>query len=168
VVHPTITGSPGPPNQIPDRASATLQCALTPGTTREELEAELRAALGDGRYQLEIDEPQGGPPSDPDSPLRDAIQAFLDDADPGARLLPALGYGYSDADVLRAAYGSTVYGFIPFRYADPMTNLTTKHGVDERVLVEDVHFQVRAALSMARAIGSGDRWAPTGIPTIVP
>ena len=69
-------------------------------------------------------------------------------------MVPTLGYGFSDCHVLREAYGCTAYGFIPFRHADPMTNLTTKHGVDERVLVDDLLLQTRAALAIARAIGT--------------
>ena len=35
-----------------------------------------------------------------------------------------------------------------------MVNLETKHGADERVLLADLWFQVEAALSIAREIGS--------------
>jgi acetylornithine deacetylase/succinyl-diaminopimelate desuccinylase-like protein len=156
VIHATIAEVPGPQNQIPDRATATLSCIVVPGTTAEQLEDELRDALGDGPYTLEIVPPKGGLVSSPDTPLRAAIDDFLAEADPEARLLPALGYGYSDCDVMRQAYGSVAYGFIPFRHGDPLVNLDTKHGADERVLVEDLVFQTRAALAVARAIGSLD------------
>jgi hypothetical protein len=91
--------------------------------------------------------------SDHDTPLRTAIEHFLADHDPDARLLPAMGYGYSDCDVMRTHYGAVTYGFIPFRYGDPMVNLTTKHGPDERVLIDDLIFQTRAAIAIARFIG---------------
>ena len=94
--------------------------------------------------------------SDPDTPLREAIEAFFDEHDPRARLFPALGYGFSDCHVLREAYGSTIYGFIPLRHADPMTNLETKHSGDERVLIDDLVFQTSAAMSIARTIGTLD------------
>jgi acetylornithine deacetylase/succinyl-diaminopimelate desuccinylase-like protein len=155
VVHATVAEVPAPVNQLPDRATATLQCALVPGTTEDELEAELRDALGEGRYELEIGGIQGGTTSDPDTPLRHAIETFLAEADPEARLIPALGYGYSDCDVMRSAYGSVAYGFIPFPHADPMVNLTTKHGANERILVDDLEFQLHAALAVARSIGGG-------------
>jgi acetylornithine deacetylase/succinyl-diaminopimelate desuccinylase-like protein len=153
VIHPTIVDAPGPHNAIADRAVVTLACIVVPGTTTEELEAELRAALGDGRYDLDVVAPQGGSMSDPDTPLRTAIEDFLAEHDPQARLLPAMGYGYSDCDAMRAHYGATTYGFIPFRYGDPMVNLTTKHGPDERVLIDDLVFQTHAAIHIARAIG---------------
>ncbi|HEV7751283.1 MAG TPA: M20/M25/M40 family metallo-hydrolase [Baekduia sp.] len=153
IIHATIVEVPGPHNAIPDRAVATLSCILVPGTTEEELEQELRTALGDGPYDLEIVPPKGGLISSADTPLRAAIEAFLAGHDPEARLLPALGYGFSDCDVMREKYGSVAYGFIPFRHGDPMVNLETKHGADERVLVDDLVFQTQAALSVARAIG---------------
>jgi acetylornithine deacetylase/succinyl-diaminopimelate desuccinylase-like protein len=145
--------APGPQNVVPARAALTLACVAVPGTTDDELERELLGALGPGDYELDVVAPKGGSMSDADTPLRDAIDDFLADADPEATLVPALGYGYSDCHVLREAYGSTAYGFIPFRHADPMTNLDTKHGADERILVEDLRFQTRAATSVARRVG---------------
>src|SRR4051794_5729000 len=153
VMRATMAEADGPSNAVSDRASATIECIVLPSTTREDLRAGLRAALGPGRYELEVVAPRGGRVSDPDTPLRDAIERFLAEHDPDARLLPALGYGFSDCDVMREAYGSVAYGFIPFRHADPMTNLDTKHGPDERIATADLVFQTRAAIEIARAIG---------------
>jgi acetylornithine deacetylase/succinyl-diaminopimelate desuccinylase-like protein len=153
-IQPTILEAPAPQNVIPSEATLTITCVALPGTSAEQLERELRDALGEGDYDLELTPPKGGSTSEADSPLRDAIEAFLAEADPDARLIPALGYGYSDCHVLREAYGSVTYGFIPFRHADPMTNLTTKHGADEHVLIDDLLFQTQAALSIARTIGT--------------
>src|SRR3954471_22832779 len=160
-IQPSILEAPAPQNVVPAEAELTLTCAVLPGTTAEELERELRVALGEGDYELELTPPKGGAISDQNSPLRDAIEAFLADADPNARLIPALAYGYSDCHVLREAYGSLTYGFIPFRHADPMTNLKTKHGADEHVLIDDLLFQTQAAISIARAIGSPARRRPS-------
>jgi acetylornithine deacetylase/succinyl-diaminopimelate desuccinylase-like protein len=157
VIHPTILDVPGPQNAIADRAVATLACILVPGTTADDLERELRDALGEGDYEVEIVEPKGGLVSDADTPLRAAIERVLAEHDPEARLIPALGYGFSDCHVMREQYGSIAYGFIPFRHGDPMVNLETKHGVDERVLVDDLVFQVLTALGVAREIGLRQR-----------
>jgi acetylornithine deacetylase/succinyl-diaminopimelate desuccinylase-like protein len=154
VMHATMLDAPGPPNAIADRATATIECIVLPSTTLEDLEVELRTAFGPGRYELDIVAPRGGLVSSPDTPLRDAIEDFLAEHDPDARLLTALGYGFSDCDVMRDAYGSVAYGFIPFRHADPMTNLETKHGPDERIATKDVLFQTRAAIAVARTIGA--------------
>jgi acetylornithine deacetylase/succinyl-diaminopimelate desuccinylase-like protein len=154
VIHPTVLEASPPHNQIPPIAQATLACIVLPGTTADDLEAELRDALGDADYDLEVVAPKGGLVSDADTPLRDAIEDFLAEHDPDARLIPALGYGYSDCDVMRQAYDCIAYGFIPFRHADPMTNLESKHGADERVLIADLIFQTRAAIAVAETIGA--------------
>ncbi|MCW2928526.1 MAG: hypothetical protein JWM86_2494 [Thermoleophilia bacterium] len=153
VFHPVILDAPGPDNIVPRRATALISAIVLPDTTTEELEAELRAALGDGNYELEMEDPNGGLISTPDSPLRDAVESFLAEHDPDARLVPGLAYGLSDCEVMRDAYGSIAYGFIPFRHVDPMLNLTTKHGADERIRIDDLEFQVQAALSVARTMG---------------
>ncbi|MCW2961141.1 MAG: family metallo-hydrolase, partial [Thermoleophilia bacterium] len=154
VFHPVILDAPGPDNIVPRRATALISAIVVPGTTREELEAEVRQALGDGNYELVVEEPNGGLISTPDSPLRDAIAAYLAEADPEATLVPGLAYGLSDCQVMRESYGSVAYGFLPFRYADPMLNLTTKHAADERIAIDDLDFQTRGAYFVARYMGS--------------
>ena len=67
------------------------------GTSREQIERELRAALGESDYELQVEPPT----------------------------------------------------------ADPLlTNLETEHGADEHVLIDDLLFQTRAALFIARHIGA--------------
>jgi acetylornithine deacetylase/succinyl-diaminopimelate desuccinylase-like protein len=154
VVRATGIEAPGPRNAVPDKAVLHLQCIVLPGTTRAEAEAEIRSALGPGDYELEVEEPLGGSTSALETPLHHAIRDFLAEHDPEARLIPALGYGFSDCHFMREAYGAVAYGFIPFRNGDPMVNLRTKHGADERVLVDDLEFQVLAALYVSRAIGA--------------
>jgi acetylornithine deacetylase/succinyl-diaminopimelate desuccinylase-like protein len=153
-IQPSVLEAPSPLNVVPGHVSLTLQCGPLPGTTNAQLERELREALGPGEYQLEVTPPKGGLTSDLDTPLHAAIEGFLAAQDPDARLVPVLGYGYSDCHVLREAYGSIAYGFIPFPHGEAMVNLETKHGADERILLEDLWFQVEAALSVAREIGS--------------
>jgi len=154
VIRPTVVDARGPANVVPAEATMTLKCLVLPGTTKDEVERSVREALGPGDYELELDEPLGGSVSPTGTPLHDAIERFLAGADGEARLVPALGYGFSDCHFMREAYGAVAYGFIPFRHGDAVTNLTTKHGADERVLVDDLEFQVAAALSVARSIGS--------------
>jgi acetylornithine deacetylase/succinyl-diaminopimelate desuccinylase-like protein len=153
VIRATTLSVDGPANVVPDDARISLQCLVLPGTTRAELERELREALGPGAYEVEVEEPQGGSTSPTGTLLHEAIERFLSRQDPEARLVPALGYGFSDCHTIREAYGSVAYGFVPFRHADPMVNLATKHGTDERVLLADLLFQTQAALSIARDVG---------------
>src|SRR3954454_13601437 len=154
VINATVIDAPGPANVIREQAKVTLQCVVLPGVSKQELEAELREALGEGDYTLDVTDPEGGLTSPTGTPLHQAIEEFLAEHDPGAHLIPTLAYGYSDCHTLREAYGTIAYGFIPFRHADPMINLTTKHGVDERVLLDDLVFQTEAAMHIARTIGA--------------
>jgi len=154
VFTPTVVEASGPSNVVVEEATANIYGAVVPGVTADDVEAELRDALGDGPYELEVGDVQSGSTSPVDTPLERAIESFLAERDPDARLVPALGYGYSDCQIFREAYGSVAYGFIPFRHQDPGVNLTTKHGADERVLVDDLEFQVDAAMHIARAIGA--------------
>jgi acetylornithine deacetylase/succinyl-diaminopimelate desuccinylase-like protein len=154
VVQPTVARAEGPANAVPGRAEVTVKCIVLPGTTTEELRAELEGALGPGHYELEISEPKGGLMSPLGTPLHAAVESFLAEHDPEARLVPSLGYGFSDCHQFRETHGTVVYGFIPFRHADPETNFDTKHGPDEHVLIDDLEFQVLAAMSIARAVGA--------------
>jgi acetylornithine deacetylase/succinyl-diaminopimelate desuccinylase-like protein len=102
----TVLTSQSPSNVVPDRAEAELYGATLPGFTRDDLEAELRGRLGDGDYEVDLSEPEGGLSSRTDTPLFRAIEDFLHDRDPDARALPTLGYGYSDLNLFREHYGS--------------------------------------------------------------
>jgi acetylornithine deacetylase/succinyl-diaminopimelate desuccinylase-like protein len=151
VLAPVSLESVGPANVVREQATLELNCVTLPGTTKEELEHDVRTALGEGSYTLEVSAPQGGSTSELGTPLYDAIVGFLGASDPEARVVPTLGYGFSDCHTIREAYGSVAYGFIPFRHAQPSQNFAQKHGVDERVLIDDLVFQAEAAEAIARA-----------------
>jgi len=162
IIPPTVIEAAGPANVVLEDANVTLQCATLPGVDKRALEHEIRLALGDGDYSVDAAEPEGGLLSPLETTLHHAIHEFLAERDPQARLIPTLAYGYSDCQTMRSAYGSIAYGFIPFRHADPLVNVTTKHAADERVLIEDLVFQAEAALHIARSIGSIDVPAAAG------
>jgi acetylornithine deacetylase/succinyl-diaminopimelate desuccinylase-like protein len=156
VIHPSVLAADGPKNVAAEEATVTFSASTLPGVEAQDLEAELRSALGEGAYELEVVPPKGGLVSEADTALMAAINSFLSEHDRGARLVPALGYGYSDCDVMREAYGSIAYGFIPFRHASARINLDTKHGIDEHVLIDDLAFQTEAALWIARTVSGSD------------
>src|SRR3954466_1383446 len=156
VVPPTVVDSSGPANAVREEATITLQCAALPRTAPEDLEREIREALGPGDYNLDVSSIQGGLISPTDTPLRHAIETFLAAHDSESRLVPTLGYGFSDCHYFREERDTVAYGFIPFRHAKPGDNLGTKHGVDERVLVADLEFQVAAALAISRSVTGAD------------
>ena len=149
---PVRAETPTESNVVPNEATCELYAAVQPEATKESIEHELRALLGDDvDYDLDVPEPQGGSTSPLGTPLHAAVEAFVRAQDGEARIEPILGYGYSDCHLTREAWSAVAYGFIPFRHVDPLVNLTTKHGVDEHVRVDDLAFQVQCARWLALA-----------------
>jgi acetylornithine deacetylase/succinyl-diaminopimelate desuccinylase-like protein len=150
-----VSGIEEPPekNVVPPSVRIQVTCPLLPSQTKADAERQLRACVGDG-VEIEVEEPHGGSRSPIDTPLHRAMAAFVEQAEPGARLVPTVGYGFTDAHWFRAAFGSVAYGWIPFRYTDPVENLGWKHAPDERMRVDDLAFQVESALFLARQLGA--------------
>lgn len=129
-------------NVLPARASVDCDCRVLPGTTLEELRAELIEALGtDLDYELEFLDPLvGGTVSSLDSPLYTACERFLARHDPDAVLLPTICTGFTDSHYARASWGSVAYGFWPMRRTPYEIWSTTVHGHDERVHADDLGY----------------------------
>jgi acetylornithine deacetylase/succinyl-diaminopimelate desuccinylase-like protein len=149
---PVRVETPEESNVVPHEATCELYASVQPDATVASIEQELRELLGnDADYEIDVPEPQGGSTSPLQTPLHGAVEAFIGAHDGEARLEPILGYGYSDCHLAREAWDAIAYGFIPFRYVDPLVNLTTKHGADEHVLIDDLAFQTDCAQWLALA-----------------
>ena len=149
---PVRVETPTESNIVPHEAICELYAAVPPDATVDTIEQELRELLGDDAdYEIQVPEPQGGSTSPLQTPLHSAVEAFIDAHDQNARVEPILGYGYSDCHLAREAWHAIAYGFIPFRHVDPLVNLTTKHGADEHVLIDDLAFQTDCAQWLALA-----------------
>ena len=104
-------------------------------------------------YELAwLDELTGGAMSDIDSPLYRACQSFLDEADPGAVLLPVISTGFADSNYLREAWGTVAHGFWPYRTTPVEVHDAGFHNVDERVHTDDLLYGVRATLHIVRTM----------------
>lgn len=128
-------------NVMPADASVELDCRLLPGQTPDDLERELRAAMGDDiDYIIELlaEQPDGGSVSPLDSPVVDACRAFLATRQPDSDLLPALSTGFTDSHHLRSVWGTHAYGFAPVRHTPLDLYMGGVHGIDERIHVEDL------------------------------
>ncbi|MCI0478044.1 MAG: M20/M25/M40 family metallo-hydrolase, partial [Anaerolineales bacterium] len=137
---PTILRAGSKINVIPGEAECKVDCRILPGTTRESLEQELRAVIGN---EIEIEFAPIFPAleSDPDSPLFETIRAVVEEHDPGARLVPGLITGGTDAKSV-TQLGTKVLGFVPMRYEGPaMTGLAHNH--NERISVANLEFGTR-------------------------
>ena len=71
---PTMIDASHQRNVIPALCEITVDCRLLPETTPADVEPLIRAALGNGRYDLEFDEAVGGTRSPLETPLWDALE----------------------------------------------------------------------------------------------
>src|SRR5262249_44131649 len=141
-VAPTRAHASDKRNVIPALCEITVDRRLLPGQTPEEGEAAVRAWLGDGEYELEPIERQGGTRSPIGGPLWDAVTSFVEEEEPGARAAPFCVAGFTDSHWLRQAFGTVAYGFFPARM-DPEVSARLIHSADERVPVRDLDLGVR-------------------------
>ncbi len=131
-------------NVIPSEAEALIDCRVPPGFGREEARQRLEALIGEGDYDIEFTEAVVGNSSPMESPLADAIRAWLGEADPGAEIAPMVMPGFSDSNPFRTAFpDAVVYGFCPYREVDLLRAAPLIHGADERIPVSDVEFSAR-------------------------
>ena len=127
-------------NVIPGRASATLDCRTLPGQHETFLD-RLRDVIGP---ELEIEVIQRQPPLETsfDGALVEAMTAALRSEDPGARAVPYMLSGGTDAKAF-SRLGIRCFGFAPLRLPADLNFSALFHGVDERVPVDGLQFGVR-------------------------
>ncbi len=135
---PTMIEASRQRNVIPARCEITVDCRLLPEQTPADVEPLIRAALGNGAYDLEFSEAVGGTRSPLDTPLWDVLARFTADIEPGARLAPMACPGFTDSHFLRKAYGTVAYGFFPIRTMDTELAVKLVHSADERIAVDDL------------------------------
>ncbi|MEK6276129.1 MAG: M20/M25/M40 family metallo-hydrolase [Actinomycetota bacterium] len=150
---PTMITASQKRNVIPALCEITVDCRLLPGQTQTEAEVAVRELLGEGDYELEWIEGQGGTRSPMEGPLWDAIVAWVAETEPGAAVAPICLAGFTDSHWLRDAFGTVAYGFFPLRYMDPQVATRLVHSADERVRVDDLELGVEFLRFAARAMG---------------
>ncbi|MEU4244176.1 M20/M25/M40 family metallo-hydrolase [Actinoplanes sp. NPDC026619] len=127
-------------NVIPGRASATIDCRTLPGQAESFL-AELREIIGPD-IEIEHKHQQPAVETEFGGALVDAMGAALRAEDPGARTVPYLMSGGTDAKAF-ATLGINCFGFAPLRLPPELNFAALFHGIDERVPVEGLEFGVR-------------------------
>ena len=140
---PTMISASQRTNVIPGVCEVVCDCRLLPGDTPGDVEPAIRAALGEDSYELEWIEAVGGTRSPLETPLWDAIEAFIGKVDPEAGVVPVVSPGFTDSHFLREALGTVAYGFFPMRTMDPELAARLIHSADERIAVEDLELGVR-------------------------
>ena len=150
---PTMISASQKRNVIPALCEIVVDCRLLPGQSPEAVDVIVREVLGsDVAYDVDWLESQGGTRSALDTPLWDAVDAFVAESDPGARVVPICTAGFTDSHWLREAFGTVAYGFFPYRAMAPQEAAQLIHSADERVPVDDLELGLDWLRFAARAV----------------
>lgn len=157
-------------NVIPSAAELRVDCRVPPGLGEAEVRRGLEEVLGgidglalefadracgtvhggaassgqalDG-LRIEFTEQIVGNRSPLDSHLRDTIDEWLAEHDPGAVSVPTILPGFTDSAHFRAAFPECVaYGFFPHRHQGLLETQPLIHAADERIDVRDMTLAV--------------------------
>jgi acetylornithine deacetylase/succinyl-diaminopimelate desuccinylase-like protein len=154
-VAPTMIEASKKRNVIPATCVVTVDRRLLPGHPPAEADAMVREFLGSGDYDYEVVEAQGGTRSPLETPLWDAVESFVAEIEPEARVVPMCVAGFTDSHWVREAFGTVAYGFFPARALDAETSARLVHSADERVPVDDLELGVRFFRHAAERICGG-------------
>jgi acetylornithine deacetylase/succinyl-diaminopimelate desuccinylase-like protein len=137
---PTMLDAGYKHNVVPGRASAMVDGRFLPGFETE-YEREVDEALGPGitreyvHYDIALE-------TDFEGALVDAMAGALKAEDPGARAVPYMLSGGTDAKSF-SRLGMRCFGFSPLRLPADLDFAGMFHGVDERVPLDSLRFGVR-------------------------
>ncbi|HEX9890293.1 MAG TPA: M20/M25/M40 family metallo-hydrolase [Nitriliruptorales bacterium] len=141
---PTMLSSGVKTNVIPDRARIQVDIRALPGHGPDQLLAFIDEALGDLRGRIDVTvEAMHDPSSSPaDSPLRDTLERVTQRLVPGARTVPSILAGFTDAFAYRSL-GAVAYGYGLFSDRMPMDEVGQMfHGRNERIDVDSLGLDV--------------------------
>ena len=146
---PTVLRAGSKSNVHPSVAECVVDGRTLPGQTREMFLRELRAVVGP---EVELDvfleiEPAVFPS---DTPLFAQIARTLDALEPGAKVVPYMVPGFTDAFAFKRI-GCTFYGFSPLKLPkDGPAFAELFHGHDERAPVEGFLWGLRALYEVVK------------------
>ena len=135
-------------NVIPDVVDVEVDIRTVPGDSEDEVRRHLDKALGDLAEEVTIEKLFSKPASTSPTgtPLWDVLGRVVDAHYPGARLLPRMIVGFTDAPYFRD-HGAVAYGFGLFSRALTAEAMAGRfHGNDERVDVESLALTTQAWL----------------------
>ena len=139
--NPTMLSAGYKANVIPSAAEAVVDCRVLPGR--------------ETAFEREVDELLGPDVSREwvtylpaletsfDGDLVTAMAAALREEDPGARTVPYMLSGGTDAKAFQDKLGIRCFGFAPLRLPPDLDFASLFHGVDERVPVDSLLFGTR-------------------------
>lgn len=138
--NPTMLAAGYKANVIPQTAEAVIDCRVLPGR-RAEFEKTVDELIGpdvEREWITSLDSYE----TTFDGDLVDAMNAAILEHDPGARTVPYMLSGGTDAKAF-AKLGIRCFGFAPLQLPPELDFTALFHGVDERVPVESLLFGTR-------------------------
>jgi acetylornithine deacetylase/succinyl-diaminopimelate desuccinylase-like protein len=146
---PTVLRAGAKTNVHPSVAECVIDGRTLPGQTRESFLRELRAVVGPD-VELEVNAEIAPTVFSADTPLFAQIARTLGELEPGARVVPYLVPGFTDAFAFQRL-GCTFYGFAPLKLPrDGPAFSELFHGHDERAPVEGFLWGLRALYRVVR------------------
>ena len=139
-------------NVIPGIAAVEIDCRVLPGTTEEQMRAEVERRVGpDLAPHVDVELLGFGEPVEAplDHPLYRVMAETLRDHDPDAIPLPVMAPFATDAKHT-VKLGVPTYGFSPLHNDPRETWLERFHGVDERVGLEALRFGLPVLYDVVR------------------
>jgi acetylornithine deacetylase/succinyl-diaminopimelate desuccinylase-like protein len=138
-------------NVIPSESTATLDCRLIPGSSKENFLKELKRRLGD-EIEVEVkSESQSLPPSPFDTDLFRIIQKYATENDSDCPVVPYLLPGATDSRFLREK-GIVTYDFCPFRLMEK--EMLRVHATNERIALENLRFGTKMLVDLLKEIAT--------------
>ena len=141
-------------NMIPDTVHLEVDIRTLPGETEEDIDAHLRAALGDlyGEVVVAPIAPRAASSSPRQTPMWDVLEKRLNAVHPGAEVIPWLLVGGTDAAFFRE-HGAVAYGAGVFSERATLQQIQNRyHGDDERIDVESLALQAPFWIDVARDV----------------
>ena len=135
-------------NVIPDVVDIEVDIRTIPGDSEDEVRRHIDKALGDLAEEVVVEKLFSKPASvsPTGTPLWEVLGRVVDAHYPGARLLPRLIVGFTDAPYFRE-HGAIAYGFGLFSRSLTAEAMAGRfHGNDERVDVESLALTTQAWL----------------------
>jgi acetylornithine deacetylase/succinyl-diaminopimelate desuccinylase-like protein len=137
-------------NVIPDVVDIDVDIRTIPGDNEDEVRRHLDKALGDLSEEVVVEKlfSKQASVSPIDTPLWDVLGRVVAGHYPGARLLPRLIVGFTDAPYFRE-HGAVAYGFGLFSRTLTAEAMAGRfHGNDERIDVESLALTTQAWLEV--------------------
>jgi carboxypeptidase PM20D1 len=136
-------------NALPQRAAATVNCRIFPGTAIEEVRGTLAEAVGPGIAVTVSGDPEVGPVSEPRADVMAAIAREVHRRHPGLPVAPYMESGATDGLIYRNA-GIPTFG-TSGGFARPGESFA--HGLNERIRVTAFYGALGHVYALAKELG---------------